>query len=90
MVVVPWPRSFEDVLRGYLPLLELDQPLVPGLDLMSYGLDSLATVSLLLALEDRYSVSIPDDMLTTTSFADPSEIWAVLERLGVDGRTSVH
>ncbi|MDF9811452.1 phosphopantetheine-binding protein [Streptomyces sp. SPB162] len=85
MGTVPWPPNFEDTIRIYLPLLDKESPVTPDLPLVEFGLDSLATVSLLIDLEDLYSISIPDELLTTTSFADPAGLWKVLEQLRPTG-----
>jgi acyl carrier protein len=82
MESAPWPPQFEAILRTYLPLLPDGQQVTPELALADYGLDSLATVNLLLDLEDQYAVSIPDDLLTSTNFANAAALWSVLERAG--------
>lgn len=77
-----WPDHFDEILRAHLPLLEKDQPVTADLSLRAHGLDSLGTVSLLLALEERYSVSVPDEQLHATTFATPGQLWAVFAELG--------
>ncbi|MGW2226108.1 phosphopantetheine-binding protein [Streptomyces formicae] len=79
MPTVPWPPDFESTLRIYLPLLAKDRPLSPELVLSDHGLDSLATVSLFLDLEERYAVTIPDELLSARAFGSPAELWAVIE-----------
>lgn len=75
-----WPSEFEELLRAHLPLLGAER-ITGDLRLADHGLDSIATVSLLLDLEDRFAVSIPDDLLTATTFGDPAALWAVLAEL---------
>jgi acyl carrier protein len=77
-----WPAAFEEILRANLPLLEDGGPMTADLSLAAQGLDSLGTVSLLLALEERYSVSVPDELLNVSTFATPGQLWAVFQRLG--------
>jgi acyl carrier protein len=63
--------------------LGADTPLTPDLSLNDHGLDSVETVSLLLDLEDSFGVTIPDDLMTLTSFASPGNLWDMLAKAGV-------
>lgn len=49
-----WDKSFESILLSLLRGLSDDAPLNPDQDLASLGLDSMASVELLLNLEDTY------------------------------------
>lgn len=82
MRTVTWPAGFEESLRAHLPLLPEDSPVTADLSMAAHGLDSLGTVSLLLALEERYSVSVPDELLNAALFATPGRLWAVFAQLG--------
>lgn len=73
-----WDDRFEAILRGHLPFLDPGEQIVEGLALRDYGLDSLAVVNLLVALEDAYDVRIPGEALTLESFATPGRLWKVL------------
>lgn len=79
-----WPTEFEALLRAHLPLLDSRQQITGSLLFADYGLDSLAAVSLLLDLEERFATSIPDELLTGTTFTDPASLWAVLAQLRPD------
>jgi acyl carrier protein len=81
MSSVPWPPSFDALLRSYLKLDEGEE-ITPEMKPVDHGLESMATVSLLLDLEERYSVTIPDDQLTTIASADVARLWALLESAG--------
>ena len=81
MSSVPWPPSFDALLRSYLEIQE-GEDITPEMNPVDYGLESMATVSLLLDLEERYSVTIPDDQLTTVASADVGGLWALLESAG--------
>ncbi|MFI9326077.1 phosphopantetheine-binding protein [Kitasatospora sp. NPDC052868] len=76
-----WTPQFEQVLREHLPLLEADQHLLPEAQLTALGLDSLATVQLLIGLEDALETTIPDAMLTPENFATPGALWAAMTSL---------
>jgi acyl carrier protein len=50
-------------------------------DLFSAGLDSLAIVSVMLAVEDRFDVEIPDAFLNRSTFASIAVLSSVLRQL---------
>ncbi|CAM5401339.1 phosphopantetheine-binding protein [Streptomyces xanthochromogenes] len=81
---VSWDAGFEQLLTSVLP--RVTAPLDPALDLKAVGLDSMATIELLVRLEDQYDVEIPEDKLTAATFATPGALWAVLAAL----RTAAH
>lgn len=76
----PWDHRFEELLRETVPLIK-DGPLDPDADLRGLGLDSLASVRLLVELEVIYEIVIPDDMLTRDLFATPAGLWAEISTL---------
>ncbi|EWC64303.1 Diaminopimelate decarboxylase [Actinokineospora spheciospongiae] len=79
---VQWDAEFEKQLREALPRLGGDGPVSPEASLRAAGLDSLATVELLVKLEEAYGVQIPDEVLTPAAFASPGSLWeAVSDRL---------
>lgn len=78
MTIAAWPPSFDEALRTYLPQLDVDEPLTPNTDLTVKGLDSLGSVSLLVELEERFEVTIPDEELTNETFATPASLWRVV------------
>ncbi|MEV4690567.1 phosphopantetheine-binding protein [Micromonospora echinospora] len=81
MTTAQWPEQFDAILRAHLPLLEATEPLLPDVALADLGLDSLATVTLLLELEDEFGVTIPDELLNENTFATPQQLWLVLTTL---------
>jgi acyl carrier protein len=50
-------------------------------DLFAAGLDSLAIVNVLMALEERFDIELPDEMLQRKSFASIATIVAVVRGL---------
>ena len=50
-------------------------------DLFAAGLDSLAIVSVMLAVEDRFDVEIPDAFLNRSTFSSVSVLSSVLRQL---------
>ncbi|MDX3229773.1 phosphopantetheine-binding protein [Streptomyces sp. ME19-01-6] len=75
---IPWERQFEGLVLGVLPQHSRHAPLDPGLDLKTAGLDSMATVELLVRLEEAYGVDFPDAALSGETFATPAALWRVL------------
>ncbi|MEO3973589.1 phosphopantetheine-binding protein [Streptomyces sp. CAU 1734] len=80
MTHVTWPDSFDTILRQHVPLAS-GAALTPDAALADLGLDSLATVGLLIAVEEAYSVQFPDLDLTAETFATPRTLWATVSRL---------
>jgi acyl carrier protein len=85
MTAPPWPRNFETIVRSCLPWLADDAVLEPDLALIDFGLDSVATVSLLIDLEEEFGVEIPDQMLMASNFTSPAGIWGLLTALEAAG-----
>ena len=80
---VPWPPSFETLIKSYLA--DGESVVTPEARLAEFGLDSMTTVSLILDLEAQYSVQIPDEELLTLTNTDLRRMWDVLERAGAPG-----
>ena len=76
-----WDGPFEDVLREHLSLLAPDVPLATDSNLSGLGLDSLASIQLLLSLEEAYSVAFPDDLLNADTFDTAGSLWRVVASL---------
>jgi acyl carrier protein len=76
-----WDTKFDEILRSHLTQLAPDQPLTPDLNLRANGLDSLATVNLLMELEDSYGIEIPDERLTYELLGSPTTLWHTVAQL---------
>lgn len=59
-------------------LLETYEPLMPDSDLFALGLDSLATMHLLLHLERDFGIAMPASAITRESFASPEKLAALV------------
>jgi acyl carrier protein len=75
-----WSPEFEKTLRTHLPLLPDTEVLRPDASLTALGLDSMATVALLVEVEDLFDVSLPDEDITEEAFETPSTLWSLIER----------
>lgn len=73
--------DFEEALRTALPALSDAPTFERDLDLRSYGMDSLATLRVLLALEETYEISVPDEYLSVATFATPASLWNLVTTL---------
>ncbi|GIJ21046.1 phosphopantetheine-binding protein [Micromonospora lutea] len=73
-----WSPEFEQTLREHLPDLDEGVELADDDALFDLGLDSFGTVDLMVTLEGRLGVSIPDDKLTAETFATVGSLWGVL------------
>jgi acyl carrier protein len=76
-----WPDSFEDLLRSFLTSLDDNRALTADLTLAEHGLDSLATISLLIEIEEKFGIEIPDEQLTNGSFSTAGRLWSVIRSL---------
>jgi acyl carrier protein len=50
-------------------------------DLYDLGLDSTTAIGLMMAIEDQFSITFPDSMLTETTFQTPGGLCSVVELL---------
>jgi nodulation protein F len=76
-----WDDRFEAIVRRYVPFLASDERLAGGSILRDLGLDSMATVELLAALEQAYGARFVDDAMNMENFATPDTLWATLSRM---------
>jgi acyl carrier protein len=76
-----WDDEFEQVLRTALPALT---EFTAQTCLREQGLDSLATIDMLLRLEASYDIAIPDSLLTADTFATPGSLWQVVTSVRSD------
>ncbi len=66
------------LLRPFLRLLPAEAELPMDADLGKLGLDSLQSIELLMALEQEFAVTIPDEKITVESFATPANVLALV------------
>jgi len=73
-----WPREFETALRQNLPHLTTASILSPADRLIDLGLDSMATVALVIDIEDACGVELPDEVLVPDTFDTAASLWAAV------------
>ncbi len=75
--VSPDPTELIDWLNGE-GLLELDWDFPEDGDLFAAGLDSMAVMQIVVAVEDEYGVELTPDDLTRENLATPSTLAALI------------
>ncbi|MEV7190823.1 phosphopantetheine-binding protein [Streptomyces sp. NPDC093510] len=80
--VRPEPTDeFLAVLREFLPALPADERPAPDGALASYGLDSLGSISLMLALEETFDMTFPEEQLSADTFRTVGSLWQAVHEL---------
>lgn len=77
--MTPTLESVAAVVRPHLKFLPAGETLEADRALGTLGLDSMASIDLLLDLEKAFGVSIDDEALTENSFANLGEIQKLVE-----------
>jgi acyl carrier protein len=77
----PWDDQFETLLRDALDAASFDGPVTPDLSLADAGMDSFGTVGLLVALEQAFGITIPDDVPVMDMFRTPTSLWRIVAGL---------
>ncbi|WEH37231.1 acyl carrier protein [Streptomyces sp. AM 4-1-1] len=65
---------FTGTLRPFLKF-QGDEPLTPGSNLRTLGLDSMQAIELLFAIEDTFEVTLPEEAMNDTTFATAGNLW---------------
>ncbi|HET9958004.1 MAG TPA: acyl carrier protein [Polyangiaceae bacterium] len=74
-------EDIREILQQHARLGVDANSLSPDSDLYDAGLTSHATVNLMLALEDRFQVEFPDELMDRGSFASISSIRSAIEQI---------
>ena len=73
--------KLQEILRPRLRFLKEDDAVPMDEDLGKLGLDSMASIDLLMDIESQLGVQIPDEMMTVDTFATGNHLLAVIEKL---------
>jgi acyl carrier protein len=76
-----WDDQFETLLREALATASYEGELPPDMSLADAGLNSFGTVALLVALEQGYDITIPDDVPVVDIFRTPGSLWEMVASL---------
>jgi acyl carrier protein len=77
----PWDDMFESLLLDALAAVAYLGRLTPGMALADAGLDSFGFVGLLVALEQTYGITIPDEFPIVDMFRTPGTLWETVAGL---------
>lgn len=82
--VLEAPTSLKDeliqVAKPHLKFLDNDAAIGLDLVLADAGLDSMASISLLLDIEDELNIPIPDELIEEDSFETLGSVLALIEK----------
>ena len=73
--------KLQEILRSKLRFLSADAAVPKDEDLGKLGLDSMASIDLLMEIEHQLGVQIPDEMMTVDTFSTGNHLLAVIEKL---------
>ncbi|WP_327674822.1 condensation domain-containing protein [Kitasatospora sp. NBC_00458] len=82
---LPWDDGFEGLLRDVLTAASFEGELEPDVPLADAGLNSMATVGLMVAVEQLYDIVFPDDFQVVDMFRTPRMLWEAINDLRADG-----
>ncbi|KQP41719.1 acyl carrier protein [Methylobacterium sp. Leaf106] len=77
------PEDIRDTLKSVAALAEVVDSLGEDDNLFDRGLDSFGSVQLMLALEERYNIEFPDNLLNRRSFSTIRIIGETVSKLTV-------
>ena len=69
------------LLRPYLKYTDPSVQVAIDDDLATAGLDSMGAIDLLLEVEERFNITIPDELLIDETFATANALWGVISEL---------
>jgi acyl carrier protein len=73
--------KLQEILRPKLRFLAPDAAVPMDEDLGKLGLDSMASIDLLMEIEQHLAVQIPDELITVETFFSGNRLLAVIEQL---------
>jgi len=71
--------EFQQLVASRLP--QPPDPLADDTRLRDFGLDSIHSIDLLLAIEDRYDIEFPTELLGDATFDTLASLWSVVQRI---------
>ncbi|UZI32370.1 phosphopantetheine-binding protein [Streptomyces sp. VB1] len=75
------PEMIVSLIQAHVPDIGAEQPLSGDTDLWRAGMDSLSSVSVIVAVEEEYDVEFPDELLTREVFSTAAAIAAAVRTL---------
>ncbi|MEM9016248.1 MAG: phosphopantetheine-binding protein [Verrucomicrobiota bacterium] len=71
--------AYEEIVRPFLRFADPESAISPEDNLGELGLDSLASIELLVQLEEVFDVTIQDELITENSFGSLVELQKLIE-----------
>ena len=81
MTATDLTAKLQEILRPKLRFLPRNADLPMDADLSKLGLDSMASIDLLMDIEAQLGVKIPDELLTVDTFNTGNHLLEVVEKL---------
>jgi hypothetical protein len=78
MAPAPWNQKFETILRQGLPGLGKDKSPAPDAPMETYGLDSLALIGIISALESAFSVTLAGQVTIPVHTITAGQLWGIV------------
>jgi acyl carrier protein len=72
------PPGFEQIVRRQSRSMTDDSLLDPQMSFESLGVDSLGLINIVAALEEKFALSVPDDLMTAGVLYSPDTLWAAV------------
>ena len=76
-----WPQEFDQIMRRYCRFADPVLAIAANSSLTSLGIDSMGLINMIIAIEDTFAVTVPDEMLTSESLRTPGSVWAAVRDL---------
>jgi acyl carrier protein len=74
-----WIEEYEQIIRAHSRTDDPMEAIQPETAMTLLGFDSLEIINLIVDLEDKFRIELPEEVLTPETFATPGGLWAVLE-----------
>ncbi len=71
-------HDFSDLLSSFVP--QAPRPITEDVRLRDAGLDSIHSIDLLLAIEDRYDIEFPSHLLNDATFDTAGSLWSAVDQ----------
>lgn len=78
MVATPWNARFETILRQSLPGLGSDVAPAADLPMEAYGLDSIALMGMVGALESAFGISLAGQLAVPVRTLTAGHLWGIV------------
>lgn len=76
-------KEIIQLLSNYVQLPELPEEELIFLDLQSYGLDSIKTITLILDIEEKFNLVFPEEMLLFENLSTPFRIIETIRKINM-------